>query len=94
MTIEGFAMPFGGELDAENRWVKMAELMPWDLIEDIYAKTFKNGNNEGRPPVPSRIAFGALYIKENEGFPQERTMQHIAENVYMSRQFGALHSTA
>jgi hypothetical protein len=24
-----------------------------------------------------------LYIKENENFPQERTLQHISENVYM-----------
>jgi len=29
------------------------------------------------------MAFGALYIKEHENFPQDRTMQHIAENVYM-----------
>jgi len=83
MTIEDFIVPFGGKLDACNRWVKMAELMPWDMIEDIYAKTFKDSNTDGRPPIPARIAFGALYIKENEGFPQERTMQHIAENVYM-----------
>jgi len=83
MTIEDFIVPFGGKLDACNRWVKMAELMPWDMIEDIYAKTFKDSNTDGRPPIAARIAFGALYIKENEGFPQERTMQHIAENVYM-----------
>jgi len=29
------------------------------------------------------MAFGALYIKENENFPQKRTMEHISENVYM-----------
>jgi hypothetical protein len=29
------------------------------------------------------MAFGALYIKENENFPQRMTMQHISENVYM-----------
>jgi len=83
MIVEEFIVPFGGKLDAKNRWVKMAAVMPWDMIEDIYAKTFKDKNNEGRPPIPARMAFGALYIKENEGFPQERTMQHIAENVYM-----------
>jgi len=83
MTVEDFVPPFGGKLDANNRWVKMAKLMPWDLIEEIYAKTFKDATTDGRPPIPARIAFGALYIKENENFPQDRTMQHISENVYM-----------
>ena len=83
MTVEDFVGPIGGKLSAENRWVKMAKVMPWDLIEEIYSKSFKNDNTEGRPPIPSRMAFGALYIKENENFPQKRTMEHISENVYM-----------
>jgi len=83
MSVEDFVGPIGGKLSAKNRWVKMANVMPWDLIEEIYAKSFKNDNTEGRPPIPSRMAFGALYIKENENFPQKRTMEHISENVYM-----------
>ena len=83
MTVEDFVGPMGGKLDAENRWVKMAKIMPWDMIEEIYAKAFKSDNTEGRPPITSRMVFGALYIKENENFPQRRTMEHIAENVYM-----------
>jgi hypothetical protein len=83
MTVEDFVGLMGGKLSAENRWVKMAKIMPWDMIEEIYAKTFKNNNTEGRPPIPARMAFGALFIKENESFPQRMTMQHIAENVYM-----------
>jgi len=83
MTVEDFVPPFGGKLDANNRWVKMANVMPWDMIEDIYAKTFKDEKPDGRPPVPARIAFGALYIKEHESFPQIRTAEHISENVYM-----------
>ena len=66
MTVEDFIGPMGGKLSAENRWVKMAKIMPWDMIEEMYAKSFKNDNTEGRPPIPSRMAFGALYIKENE----------------------------
>jgi hypothetical protein len=83
MTVEDFIPPFGGKLDAENRWVKMAKIMPWDMIEDIYARSFKSDNHDGRTPISSRIAFGALYIKENENLPQDRTLQHISENVYM-----------
>jgi len=83
MTVEDFVTPFGGKLDAENRWVKMTKIIPWDMVEDIYAKSFKSSSFDGAIPIPARIAFGALYIKENENFPQERTMQHISENVYM-----------
>jgi len=61
----------------------MSQIAPWDMVEDKYAKSFKNEKPDGRPPIPARIAFGALFIKENEGFPQKRTMEHISENVYM-----------
>ena len=83
MTVEDFIPPFGGKLNAMNRWVVMAQIVPWDMVEDIYAENFKDENADGRPPISARMAFGALYIKEHENFPQERTMQHIAENVYM-----------
>ena len=84
MMLSGFELPFGGRLNANNRWVKLADIMPWDMIEDIYAATFKAETEEGRPPIPSRIAFGSLYIKENENFPDERTLEHIAENAYIT----------
>ena len=83
LTIDDFITPYGGKLSADNRWVKMEKIMPWDMIEEIYAKSFKADNTDGRPPISARIAFGALYIKENEGFPDERTVEHISENNYM-----------
>ena len=36
MKLEGFFLPFGGHLSSENRWVRMAKLMPWELIKDLY----------------------------------------------------------
>ncbi|MBD0301071.1 MAG: IS5/IS1182 family transposase, partial [Tolypothrix sp. T3-bin4] len=35
-----FKLPFEGRLSADNRWVKMAELIPWDKFEAEYAKNF------------------------------------------------------
>jgi len=83
MAVEDFVPPMGGKLDSQNRWVKMADIVPWDMIEDIYASKFKDEKADGRPPISSRVAFGALYIKEFENLPQDRTLQHISENVYM-----------
>jgi len=82
-SLEDFLLPFGGKLSANNRWVKEAKLIPWDLVEDLYAESFKNEREDGRPPIPARIAYGALYIKEREKLTDERCVEHIAENAYM-----------
>jgi len=74
-------MPFGGKLRADNRWVKLAEMLPWDFIEDIYAQSMSEENGAGA--ISARIAFGSLYIRENEKLTDERTLEHIAENSYM-----------
>lgn len=76
-------MPFGGRLLAENRWVKLAGIMPWDMIEDIYAAKFKEEKPDGRPPISARIAFGSLFIQSREHTVDERTLENITENPYM-----------
>jgi hypothetical protein len=84
LSIEEFTLPFGGHLSADNRWIKMAELMPWDMIEDLYAAAgvFVDDKKDGRPPITARIAFGAIHIKEQEGLTDRGTLQYIAENPY------------
>jgi hypothetical protein len=83
LSLDKFFLPFGGRLSADNRWAKIAELLPWDMIEDVYAESFKNEKTDGRQPMSSRIAFGAIFIKEHENLTDESTVLHIAENPYM-----------
>jgi hypothetical protein len=82
-SLDEFILPFGGKLSKGNRWVKMAEMMPWEMIEDYYAESFKNIKPDGRRPISARVAFGSLYIKENEVITDERTVENISENPYM-----------
>jgi hypothetical protein len=82
LSIEEFYLPFGGQLSADNRWGKLARLMPWDLVEDIYAEKFKNDTDDGNVPIPARVAFGSLHIKAEEAFTDERTLLFIMENPY------------
>ena len=56
ITIDDFFMPFGGKLLKTNRWVKLASIMPWEHIEQIYMESFQS--ERGRPATSSRIAFG------------------------------------
>jgi len=83
LSMEEFFLPFGGRLNVQNRWVKEAKLIPWDLVEDLYAQSFTDERSDGRPPLSARVAYGALYIKEREVLTDERTVEHIAENAYM-----------
>ena len=34
-----FLSPFGNKLRADNRWVKLASLMPWAVVEECYAES-------------------------------------------------------
>ena len=70
MTLEDFILPFGGKLDAGNRWVKLAALMPWDMIEDVYARSFKNKRRDGRPATPS-------YTKNRSRIRDDRSGTHV-----------------
>jgi hypothetical protein len=40
---EDFFMPFGGKLSGDNRWIKLAALIPWNEPEDGYAAQFCKG---------------------------------------------------
>ena len=60
LTLEEFNIPFGNRLSAGNRWVKMAKIMPWELIEELYTKSFSE--SEGRPPMAEH-ALGPSYLQ-------------------------------
>ena len=77
-----FDLPFGGKLRSDNRWVKLAALIPWESIDAAYRKSLST-NNMGSPAKSSRVAFGALVIKERLGTSDAETVAQIAENPYL-----------
>ena len=81
LSFENFYLPFGGKLSGENRWIKLAELVPWEQFESEYAEQFSEG--QGAPAKPFRIALGALIIKEKLGTSDEETVEQIRENPYL-----------
>ena len=81
LGIEEFFLPFGGKLKKDNRWIKAAEIMPWSYIEEVYLRSM---NQEiGRAAFPARIAYGAIYVKQQEHLTDEETVTAIAENPYI-----------
>ena len=81
LSFEDFFLPFGGKLAGDNRWIKLAELIPWDDLEDDYAAQFCNGF--GAPAKPLRMALGALIIKARMGLTDEELVEQIKENPYL-----------
>jgi IS5 family transposase len=77
-----FFLPFGGKLDPENRWCKLAAMIPWTKIEERYAKNFKNLRS-GQVACSGRIALGSLIIQNQKSLSDRDTVQEIAENVYL-----------
>lgn len=81
MTIDDFILPFSGKLNAENRWVKLASIIPWDEIEKQYAFMFPS--DRGNVAKPVRMALGSLIIQARCGFTDRETVQQITENPYL-----------
>jgi len=81
LTLAGFETPFAQKLTKDNRWVKMAQAIPWDKIVRYYDQLFDS--SEGRPPISGRVIIGAMIIKHMEGLTDRGTIQHIQENVFM-----------
>jgi len=77
-----FLMPFGGDLDERNRWVRMARLVPWAVVEEQYGKQFRRDRG-GHRPLTARIALGALLVKERLGLTDRETVEQIRENPYI-----------
>jgi len=73
--------PFGGKLDENNRWLKIAEMIPWEELEEEYEKHFSEGI--GRPALDGRVVLGALLLKHMKGVSDEEIEKQIEEGPYL-----------
>jgi hypothetical protein len=81
LEFEDFYLPFGGKLRGDNRWVRLAKIIPWEELEEEYAGLFSD--TMGAPAKSFRMALGALIIKERLNITDEETVEQIRENHYL-----------
>ena len=81
LTLEEFKHPFHQQLKSDNRWVLLAELVPWDELAGIYAKNLNP--KAGRLSVDIRMVIGALIVKHKLSLSDRDTVAMISENMYM-----------
>ena len=71
-------------MNPENRWVKKAATIPWEAIEEKYAKLFPS--KTGMPAKPLRMALGSLMIQKQYGYSDRELIEQITENPYYQSQ--------
>jgi transposase, IS5 family len=83
ISIEEFKTPFVQfcEKSKTNRWVKLATILPWDELANIYYKKLSLG--KGAPSKDARIIIGAIIIKHKLKLDDRGTIEIIKENAYM-----------
>lgn len=82
MTLEGFDTPFSKYLRKDNRWVVLADQIPWDVLVGTYLKQMRNSET-GADGINPRVAIGAMIIKHMCDTSDRETVQQIQENMYM-----------
>jgi hypothetical protein len=81
LTIEEFKTPFQTSLLADNRWIKLSKVVPWDKFASVYMSMMTV--DFGRPGISPRIVLGALIIKHLEKLDDRGVIAAIQENPYM-----------
>lgn len=81
LSLSLFKHPFREDLNPENRWVKLAKLIPWDELAAIYSKTLQS--DRGRYSVDIRTVIGALIVKHKLKLDDRGTVDMIQENIYL-----------
>jgi hypothetical protein len=92
LSIEQFGTPFQLSLDTNNRWVKLANKMPWDKLASIYHKTLSS--DQGAPATDARVVIGAFIVKHKMKLDDRETIEYIRENMYVQYFLGLSNYTS
>ena len=82
LSLVGFETPFTRTLRKDNRWVELADKLPWDILVNTYLNQMRNSDT-GADGINARVAIGALIIKHMCDLSDRETVQQIQENMYM-----------
>lgn len=76
-----FNQPMGLHMNPNNRWIKMADCIPWEEFEIKYAELFQS--DTGNVAKPLRMALGALIIQTKFQYADRELVEQITENPYL-----------
>lgn len=76
-----FNQPMGLHMNPNNRWIKLADRIPWEKFEIKYAELFPS--DTGNVAKPLRMALGALIIQTKFQYADRELVEQITENPYL-----------
>ncbi len=76
-----FNQPMGLHMNSDNRWIILADRIPWDEFEVKYARLFLS--DTGNVAKPLCMALGALIIQTKFQFSDREFVEQITENPYL-----------
>lgn len=71
----------GARLASGNRWLKLAEVLPWEKLDAAYGRYFSAGY--GRPAKDSRLVAGLLAVKQLKNLSDEDVAAEFMESPYI-----------
>ena len=80
LELTDFNQPIGLTMDPNNRWVRLAAMIPWKKYEHKYARLFI-GSKVGNVAKPFRMALGSLIIQQKLGFSDRELVEEITEKM-------------
>lgn len=81
LRITEFETPFETTLDSSNRWVRLANELPWDELCSVYNE--KMSQKMGARATDARVVIGALIVKHRMKLSDIDTIEYIRENMYV-----------
>jgi len=83
LKIEEFKTPFEINIEKhiDNRWVRLANSLPWDSLAKVYYSKMCKDN--GAPAKSARLVIGALIVKGFLNLSDRETMEMIRENCFI-----------
>ena len=79
-SFTDFNQPIGLHMNPNNRWIQMADSIPWNTFEKRYAALFPS--TTGNVAKPLRMALGALIIQTRYQLSDLELVEQIQENPY------------
>lgn len=70
---------FFAELDGENKYCQLTDILPWMELDLLFQTTVKN---EGRTPYNSRLVLGLLILQQIGSYTDRKLIELVRENVY------------
>ncbi len=81
IDIFSLIKPLEDKLQMDNRWVRRADAIPWQELEEKFCSLLYS--NLGAPAKPFRVMLGSLLIKQYLKLSDAETVRQIQENPYL-----------